>query len=243
MKIALQSFYGVPSMAERSDPRVIATLAGLLLICVFLSLNYDAADVSAQSEPISPVLKRERLAVMPFLQGKYGTDLTSVLNCPLCQLNYDPALVRPGCDKTLTQYAQEALERRHEEMTIPLNQVVAEYTRISINETKDTPLMISRELGKRINADYIFLGTVWRYIERKGSPLAIESPASVAFAVYLVEVTSGQLLWTETFSETQVSLSENVLQAKEFFDRGGRWLAADELARFGMKEVFKRFPF
>jgi hypothetical protein len=148
----------------------------------------------------------------------------------------------PCCDKTLTRYVQEALERRHEDMTIPLQEVIAEYIQMRIDETKDTPMMVARELGKRIGADYVLVGNVWRYRDRTGSAVAAENPASVAFAVYLIEVASGRMLWSDLFSETQRSLSENILQAKGFFELGGKWVTADELALYGVKEMFKRFP-
>jgi hypothetical protein len=72
--------------------------------------------------------------------------------------------------------------------------------------------------------------------------VAAETPASVGFAVYLIEVASGKMLWSDAFSETQRSLSENILQAKGFFEMGGKWLTADELALYGVKDMFKRFP-
>ncbi len=228
-------------MTKKILSYVIGWMAGLLLMAVLVGLHAPPTT-SAQSQSSAPVLKREKIAVMPFLVGKFGPGLTGVLNCPLCQLTIDQGSMSPGCDKTLTRYVQEALERRHEDMTIPLQQVIAEYIQMRIDETKDTPMMVARELGKRIGADYVLVGNVWRYIDRTGIPVAAESPASVAFAVYLIEVASGRMLWSDVFSETQRSLSENILQAKGFFEMGGKWVTADELALYGVKEMFKRFP-
>jgi hypothetical protein len=228
-------------MTRKISPYRAWGVVGLLLTTVFVGLQ-ASPGISAQDESTAPVLKREKIAVMPFLVGQFGPGLTGVLNCPLCQLTIDQNSIIPGCDKTLTQYVQEALERRNEDMPIPLPRVMAEYLQMRIDETKDTPLMLARELGKRIGADYILVGNVWRYRDRTGSPVAAETPASVSFAVYLVDVASGQMLWSNVFSETQHSLSENVLQAKGFFEMGGKWVTADELALYGVKEMFKRFP-
>jgi hypothetical protein len=225
---------------EISDSR-IRGMAGLLMIAVFLVI-YAVPGVSAQSVSTAPVLKREKIAVMPFLAGKFGPGLEGVLNCPLCQLTTDRDSMMPGCEETLTRYVQEALERRNEDMTIPLHRVIAEYGQMRIDEIKDTPLILARELGKRVGADYVVVGNVWRYRDRTGSPMATETSASVGFAVYLIDVSSGQILWSNVFSETQRSLSENILQAKGFFEMGGKWVTADELALYGVKEVFKRFP-
>jgi hypothetical protein len=65
----------------------------------------------------------------------------------------------------------------------------------------------------------------------------------VGFALFFIEVSTGALLWNDSFSETQRSLSENIMAAKEFFEMGGRWLTADELALYGVKELMKKFPF
>jgi len=64
----------------------------------------------------------------------------------------------------------------------------------------------------------------------------------VGFALYLIEVSTGALLWSDSFSETQRSLSENLMVAKEFFDMGMRWLTADQLALYGVKELLKKLP-
>jgi hypothetical protein len=228
-------------MKRRISVNTVRGMAGLLLIVVFVGLCIPSG-ASAQSRSTAPVLKREKIAVMPFLVGKFGPGLTGVLNCLLCELSVDQDSMVPGCGETLTRYVQEALERHNEDMIIPLHRVMAEFRQMRIDETKDTPLMLARELGKRVGADFVVVGNVWRYRERTGNPVAAGTPASVGFAVYLIDVASGQMLWSDVFSETQRSLSENILQAKGFFEMGGKWVTADQLALYGVKEMFKRFP-
>ena len=64
----------------------------------------------------------------------------------------------------------------------------------------------------------------------------------MAFAVYLIDVANGKTLWKGSFKESQGVLSENILDARAFFKKGARWLSADELARYGVKEVLEEFP-
>ena len=73
--------------------------------------------------------------------------------------------------------------------------------------------------------------------------MKMKRPAAVSFAVYLIDVASGKMLWKAKFEETQRSLSENVLNTETFFKRKDEWLTAYELARFGVIEVFKTFPY
>jgi len=216
-------------------------IVALLLVLSFGDVCIPP-PVGSQTDDSTPVLRREKAAVMPFLKGRFGSDLSGVLNCPLCQLSFDRENIMPDCDKTLTQYLQEALERRHEDMVVPLQQVATVYAKIPVDEKKDTPLSIAQELGKRLGADYVLTGTVWKYLDRKGGPAAAETPASVGFALYLIEVSTGTLLWSDSFSETQRSLSENLMVAKEFFEMGMRWLTADQLALYGVKELLKKLP-
>ena len=69
-----------------------------------------------------------------------------------------------------------------------------------------------------------------------------DSPASVAFALYLVEVKTGRRIWRGVFDETQRPLTDNLLQARQSLKMGVKWLSARELARFGVEQVVKSFP-
>jgi hypothetical protein len=51
------------------------------------------------------------------------------------------------------------------------------------------------------------------------------------------------MLWTAKFAQTQGYLSDNVLDVWAFVKKGAKWLSADELARYGVEEAFKRSPF
>jgi hypothetical protein len=229
-------------MKQERRIQLLGRIAALFLVLSFIDV-WLSHGAGSQISATTPVLRREKIAVMPFLRGRFGTDLSAVLNCPLCQLSFDEESLAPGCDKILTLYVQEALERRHEEMIVPLPQGTSVYSGIPVDEKKDTPLSMAQKFGKKLEVDYVLVGTVWRYLDRKGGPAAVETPASVGFALYLIEVNTGILLWNDSFSETQRSLSENILVAKDFFEMGAKWLTADELALYGVKELIKKFPF
>jgi hypothetical protein len=64
----------------------------------------------------------------------------------------------------------------------------------------------------------------------------------VAFTLYLIDVANGRMPWTASFVETQRPLSENILDTRRFLQRGAKWLTADELARWGVKEIRKKSP-
>lgn len=211
-----------------------------IILAVLFGLASSPA-AAAEREPVS--FEVQRIGVMPFFKGSYGSDITSSINCPVCELTFNPDDLAPGCDRTLTGFAQDLLQVRYGEKVIPTVDVMRAYRQMPKDEFKDTPLDLTQRLGKTLSANAMIVGAVWKYRDRRGGTRAVQSPASVAFAVHFVEVETGNVLWSKAFAETQRSLSENILKAPDFFARGARWLTADELARFGMKEIFKDFPY
>ena len=183
-----------------------------------------------------------RIGLMPFIKGKYGAEMEESLSCTVCLLLNDPRDLDPDSDFILTHYTQKALEKRLGEKVIPLQESMDAYKRISRDDLNDSPRTLAQRLGTALHAEIMILGNVWKFRDRVGGSRSVSQPASVSFAIYMIEVDSGKLLWKELFSETQSSLSENTLKAKTFFERGSRWLSADELASFGVNEIFLKFP-
>jgi hypothetical protein len=70
----------------------------------------------------------------------------------------------------------------------------------------------------------------------------VVSPASVAFDLHLIDVDSGEIIWTGNFDQTQRPLSENILELGSFFKRGASWVTAEELAKGGLEDILRRFP-
>jgi hypothetical protein len=67
--------------------------------------------------------------------------------------------------------------------------------------------------------------------------------ASVAFMAYLLEVDNGRRVWRGRFDKTQQALTDDLRNTKSFFAKGGgRWLSAEELARFGITQIMQSFP-
>ena len=76
------------------------------------------------------------------------------------------------------------------------------YERTPKDELIDTPRAIATRVGELLKADLMIIGTVWRYKERVGGALPVQSPASVAFAIYVIEVATGKTVWKAKFDET-----------------------------------------
>ena len=168
--------------------------------------------------------------------------MREILDCPLSQLSFNPERLSRDCDRILTGYVREALQKRHGAKVISLETSLEGYKKISKGEATDTLRTLAKNLGESLEAHLMVAGTVWRYEERGGGPAGSFSPASVAFAVYLIDVTSGRMVWNGSFNETQRSLSDNVLDTWAFMKKGAKWLSAAELAQYGVRDVFTKFP-
>jgi hypothetical protein len=220
-------------------------------ICVMIALwciaglmvdGYLTNRAAAQSraEPIK--IQWEKIGVMPFFKGRGSTDTGETLTCPICELSFKSENIKDGADRAITSYVQEVLERRYRDKVIALGEVSRVYQEIPRDDTKDTPRSLAQKAGEALGADLMIVGTVWRYRDRIRDPMGPERGASVAFEMYLIEVPSGRTMWKKRLDETQRPLTEDIRGAKGLIKKGARWLSADELARYWVEEIFKRFP-
>ncbi|MBU0681636.1 MAG: hypothetical protein KKD73_09460 [Proteobacteria bacterium] len=84
------------------------------------------------------------------------------------------------------------------------------------------------------------MGLVWRYQERVGSAMGATEPASVAFSLFMVEVSTRKLVWQGSFDKTQTSLSENLFDTPMFLKKGMKWLTVEELSSYGIEKILDK---
>ncbi len=90
--------------------------------------------------------------------------------------------------------------------------------------------------------DAVVTGVVTRYRNRDGNYFAADSPASVAYELYMISVRDGVLLWSASFDETQQPLLDNLVYIGRYIKGGGGWQTHDTLSRLGMERVLSTFP-
>lgn len=93
------------------------------------------------------------------------------------------------------------------------------------------------KLGRQLSADAVVYGTVTRYKERVGADYAAKSPAAVAFAIHLVDVHNGVVLWTARYAREQQALTQNLFNIESFLRSGARWVRASDIAQRGVDEA------
>ena len=188
------------------------------------------------------VIKMRRVAVMPFLAGNTAMNaddqVRPALDCTMmefCEEVNDE--LGSGAEKALTRQMQRAMELKLDDKVVPLARSADIFDDLPQNRMVDTPRQFAQRFGKAMGADHVIIGSVWRYRDR--TP---DTGASVAFTVYLLEVNNGRRVWRGRFDKTQQALSDDLQDAGAFFQKGARWLSAEELARFGIEQVMQSFP-
>lgn len=90
-----------------------------------------------------------------------------------------------------------------------------------------------------VGARGVLITRVHRYVERVGSRVGVEQPASVYFTMELLRTDSRDLVWRSSYSFTDRALSENLFRLKDHF--GDRtqpgWRTASDALLRGISEA------
>jgi hypothetical protein len=98
-------------------------------------------------------------------------------------------------------------------------------------------------LGKKLNCDGVLTTTIARFKQREGGEYASESPASTEFNMILRRASTGSVLWSADFKETQESFLSNVFSLDKAQSRGFKWISVEELLEQGVKERLTTCPY
>jgi hypothetical protein len=101
----------------------------------------------------------------------------------------------------------------------------------------DSDVQRARALAKAVDAHAVISGSVWRYVERVGTPTNAESPASVAFTLRLLSASSGEVVWEDSFDETQETIGSGFLDWMYFWEDSPHWMTASELTHIGVDRM------
>jgi hypothetical protein len=171
------------------------------------------------------------LVILPFLMERVEDPEKGVL-CPVCKGIRRSGEILPGSQNTLTDLLYMKMEAKGTFQIIPQKKVE------EVLLHSPSPIRVAKEL----EADFMFIGYLFRYEERIGSSLGVERPASVSFDLHLFRLRDEKMVWMGKFDETQRPLSENLFKIWSFIRRKGSWLTAGKLASVGMGEMLRKIP-
>ena len=183
----------------------------------------------------------KRIGVLPFHVVRPSVGET-IAQCPLSGDTFMAGRVEPGASEVLTQLLQDRLAGKPQFYSAPESVTEGIWKDFLACQKPTIDVSFTAKLGKELDADGLLLGFVYAFRERVGTVYSAETPALVSFDLYLVESATGRVVWKATFSRSQKSLSENVLDLGEYVQGGMRWLTVSELASLGLNEVLKKLP-
>jgi len=186
-------------------------------------------------------LAEVRLAVAPF-EAEYGYG-KEIIRCRSCGNIMESGPIEGDSASTLTFLLWEFIQERGKGFDfIDPGQVLGVKNTFLAKGFEKDQLVLMKAIGIRMKADYVLWGTVFHYQERKGTAYGVQQPASIALDLHLLKVQDGSLIWKAQWTQTQKSLSENLLEMKSFIKNKMRWVTVKELSSRGLMEMLKDFP-
>lgn len=215
----------------------------LVLLAAMLTAGGCSSTPKASPVVLADSVSLKTVAVLPYIDmySIYGQNVS--FNCPLCGRSEMIDVVSDEADVFLTETLYELLKERGGYELIPPGQAEGVESTLLLDPTaKTSDLDRLLTVGRKLKADGLVLGRVYRFREREGKAYSVQTPAAVTFDLLLIEVDSGRLLWEGHYSESQQPLSENLYKFGAFLKRKGKWLTARELATGGLEQVLSTFP-
>ena len=141
----------------------------------------------------------------------------------------------PDASDLVSRYVAEAFGDHRLEV-IPAGDIQRAVDHLGLQDDPYTAESMSA-LASEFGIQVFLVGDVLRFRQRVGEELGATQAASVAFRVRFYDPRQATLLARADFDETQHALNENLLRARHYPGRGSRWLSAQELARWGAREL------
>lgn len=222
--------------------RSVAFTAAAVLVCALaLSLGCATTDKGkAARQEIAWVPKK--LAVMPFIRVDSPVQPGGTVCCPLTGAAFNTGQIIPGAERILDEALNQDLANITDLPFVPFAQTGLAFGQIAGRQYKDSLRQDVVAAGKKVGADAVLVGFIFRFRQRQGTAYAVDKPASVAFDLSVVRVRDGSVLWKNSFDETQQSLSQDLLNLNQYMQHGLRWYTAEELGRIGMTRLLQAFP-
>lgn len=208
----------------------------LALACCCLLGCASGAQVSRRDA--SRVKNINTVLVLPFQMATIYHDSGKTVRCLECDYFVQTGAIETGADVFMNDQIVARLESQTPYRPMPFWTAKG----VTSQDLRGADRHLLVELGRSLQADAVMTGTIYRFRQREGGPMAATTPASVSFAMEFIRVSDGRKLWGRAFDETQRSLDENLFKLSRFLKKGGKWLTAEELAVFGLKEVMASFP-
>jgi len=215
----------------------VAALAGFSLLagCVRRTAPMAKAPAPSDAAVSAVAFLNKTFAVAPFTIPTSDADLLSGY---LPAEHGVPELALPRLDAVMDEVLSSSTQH-----FVPAAMVAA-CAKTASRGTESGRLATRKywqNVGMCAGADYIVVPLALHWRERDGSAMGSTNPASVDLSIYLLDVRTGGIVRHFHYEETQKALAENLLDAKKFIARHGRFLSAAELSQEALTQCAREF--
>lgn len=220
-----------------------ATVFMILLFSAVSAMLFGCATGEKTSvEPSSENLI-QTLLVAPFKNQNALRGENATYRCSLCGGTFTTDTVEDGAETFITDTIVEILDARHIVTLIPNDRIDVVHAELLLDyESKPENLTLLIDIGKKLGADAVLSGSVYKFKQRAGGDYSADAPASVGVDLDLIDTNTARLIWHARFDESQGYLFDNLLKLGTFIKRGGKWATAEELSVTGLTDILERSP-
>ncbi len=188
-------------------------LIAICLICIAIT-----GCVSSKQNQ-SAVQQLNSITILPFISPSQPANT--------------PDIEQESGLRALTTILHEKFTDHNNVNFISANEVVS-----LIWELPGKPALWAKKIGESRKSDAVLAVGLIRYEEREGGKYSVDKPASVGFDFRLVSTKNGDTMCFGRFDKTQKTLTDNMLEIGKSFERGFKWLTAEQLLREGIQDSF-----
>lgn len=211
----------------------------LALCTLLMALLLTGVLAGCTKEPPAPrdITVNKTLAVAGFSNPRHEWELLAGCDPSMCNIVHPEVLMR------LNQVMEEELRAQGrtfvERQLVRRCQETVEFVETGgSNQAQALDYWV--RVGECVGTDYLLVPQLMYFRDREGGEWGVNRPASVIMYVYLLDVGNKGVARRVVFDETQEALSANLLEAGKFFERGGKWISADEMATEAIKIAVRR---
>ncbi len=213
---------------------VVEAILGLLIFLL--------PAVCHPQEEMERIVPRQKVAVLPFLLVKPQVQGERVVKGLWGNFFFRTGEIPTRAGSEVTAIFHRQLNHLDRCELIPLNQAQAVAEEVDPRAFRQDPVGVAAQIGQDLGLYAVVIGGVYRFEQRRGSAVGVESPASAAFDAHLVRASDKKVLWSGRFDETQHSLSENALKISSFLKGGAQWVTVERWTAIGVESVLRTFP-
>lgn len=198
---------------------MLRRLTVVTLLLSLVALHAGSCTRGNSVAPENPEIARGRVAVLPF-------RVRGFLDAHGQFVDVDDA---GAMSDDLGIYIAERLTTELDllgESVLPSGTVL-EATPVSGAAIYDPRLAarVARDLG----AEFAVMGAVRRFVQRQGSALSVEAPASIEYQAMVVAADSNNVIGTYLFDYTQKPLAADLTTLPDFVQGGGKWRTREDI--------------